>query len=154
MTEDQGKSLDDAEATSGPEQSAVERARSVRPVKRDQAIESDIDVPQGATSFGDDSTVTSTPGSLRPRKRITAASSAPRGHTTHARPRSDGGHRRTGPVEFSRQSAAELRKVIWPTGEQLRQYFIVVLVFVLFIITFVGLLDLFFGWGLLKLLGN
>ncbi len=57
-------------------------------------------------------------------------------------------------MEFSRQSAAELRKVIWPTGDQLRQYFVVVLIFVLFIITFVGLLDLFFGWGLLKLLGN
>ena len=62
--------------------------------------------------------------------------------------------RRTTPPEFVRQSVAELRKVVWPTGDQLRQYFIVVLLFVLFIIAYVGLLDLFFGWGLLKLFGG
>ncbi|HNV09852.1 MAG TPA: preprotein translocase subunit SecE [Propionibacteriaceae bacterium] len=65
---------------------------------------------------------------------------------THAR-------KRTTPGEFVGQSVGELRKVIWPTADQLRQYFIVVLIFVLFIMAFVGLLDLLFGWGLLKLLG-
>lgn len=66
----------------------------------------------------------------------------------------DHGKKRTTPGEFVEQSVGELRKVIWPTGDQLRQYFIVVLVFVLFIMTYVGLLDLLFGWGLLKLLGQ
>ena len=47
----------------------------------------------------------------------------------------------------------ELKKVIWPTGLQVRQYFVVVLVFVLFIIAYVGLLDLGFGALLLRLLG-
>ena len=41
----------------------------------------------------------------------------------------------TSPVQFVRESAAELRKVVWPTASQLRQYFIVVLVFVLMSVT-------------------
>jgi preprotein translocase subunit SecE len=61
--------------------------------------------------------------------------------------------KRTSPVTFVQQSIAELRKVVWPTGAQLSQYFVVVLIFVLFIIAIVGLLDFGFGWALLKLLG-
>ncbi|MGJ6980101.1 preprotein translocase subunit SecE [Aestuariimicrobium soli] len=60
---------------------------------------------------------------------------------------------RTTPGVFVNQSVAELRKVQWPTGDQLRQYFIVVLVFVLIIIAYVGLLDFAFGWVVLKLFG-
>ena len=37
---------------------------------------------------------------------------------------------RTGPVLFYRQVVAELRKVVWPTQQQLVTYFFVVLVFV------------------------
>lgn len=61
--------------------------------------------------------------------------------------------KRTGPVTFVQQSIAELRKVVWPTGAQLSQYFVVVLIFVLVVIAIVGLLDLGFGAALLKLLG-
>ena len=57
------------------------------------------------------------------------------------------------PAEFVRQSAGELKQVVWPTWPELTTYFLAVLIFVLFIITFVGLLDLGFGWGLLQLLG-
>jgi preprotein translocase subunit SecE len=53
--------------------------------------------------------------------------------------------RRTGPATFYRQVVAELRKVVWPTQEQLTTYFVVVLVFVLFFMTMVSLLDLGFG---------
>ncbi|CAI9406186.1 preprotein translocase subunit SecE [Aestuariimicrobium sp. T2.26MG-19.2B] len=60
---------------------------------------------------------------------------------------------RTTPGVFVNQSVAELRKVLWPTGDQLRQYFAVVLVFVLIIIAYVGLLDFAFGWVVLKLFG-
>jgi len=60
---------------------------------------------------------------------------------------------RTGPVTFIRQSISELRKVVWPTGSQLSQYYVVVLIFVIFMIALVGALDLFFGWALLKALG-
>jgi preprotein translocase subunit SecE len=53
--------------------------------------------------------------------------------------------RRTTPAAFVRQSVGELRKVVYPTGQQLGNYFLVVLVFVLFIIAYVSLLDLGIG---------
>lgn len=66
-------------------------------------------------------------------------------------PSEDGG--RVGPVTFTKQSIGELKKVNWPTGSQLGQYFAAVLIFVLFAIAFVGLLDLGFSAGLLALFG-
>nr|WP_156609033.1 preprotein translocase subunit SecE [Auraticoccus cholistanensis] len=57
---------------------------------------------------------------------------------------------RTGPVTFVNESVGELRKVVWPTAEQMRTYFVVVLVFVVFMIAVVSLLDLLFGWALLQ----
>jgi preprotein translocase subunit SecE len=53
--------------------------------------------------------------------------------------------RRTSPVTFYRQVIAELRKVVWPTQQQLITYFLVVLVFVVVVMTIVSLLDLGFG---------
>ncbi|HET6560613.1 MAG TPA: preprotein translocase subunit SecE [Marmoricola sp.] len=53
--------------------------------------------------------------------------------------------RRTSPATFYRQVVAELRKVVWPTRQQLITYFWVVTVFVVVIMTFVSLLDLAFG---------
>jgi preprotein translocase subunit SecE len=52
---------------------------------------------------------------------------------------------RTSPVTFLRQVVAELRKVVWPTQQQLITYFFVVLVFVLAVMLIVSLLDLAFG---------
>ena len=52
---------------------------------------------------------------------------------------------RTSPATFYRQVVAELRKVVWPTRQQLVTYFWVVLVFVVVVMTFVSLLDLGFG---------
>jgi len=57
---------------------------------------------------------------------------------------------RTGPVTFVRESVGELRKVVYPTGQQLLNYFVVVLVFVLFIIAYVSLLDLGMGWAIFR----
>ena len=65
-----------------------------------------------------------------------------------------GRSKRTTPVKFVGESVEELRKVVYPTGQQLRSYFIVVLVFVLFIIAFVSLLDLAFGWAILKVFSS
>jgi preprotein translocase subunit SecE len=62
-------------------------------------------------------------------------------------------HRRTTPVEFVREAVAELKKVVWPTLNQLQQYFIVVLVFVLIMIGIVAVLDLAFGTALLRIFG-
>jgi preprotein translocase subunit SecE len=52
---------------------------------------------------------------------------------------------RTSPATFYRQVVAELRKVVWPTRQQLITYFWVVLVFVLVVMSFVSVLDLAFG---------
>ena len=58
---------------------------------------------------------------------------------------------RTTPIKFVRQSLGELRKVVYPTGPQLINYFVVVLVFVLFVIAYVSLLDLGLGWVIFKI---
>jgi preprotein translocase subunit SecE len=54
---------------------------------------------------------------------------------------------------FLRQVVAELRKVVWPTRQQLVTYFWVVLVFVLVVMTLVSLLDLGFGKLMFALFG-
>lgn len=59
--------------------------------------------------------------------------------------------KRTGPITFIRQSIDELRKVVYPTGSQLGNYFVVVLIFVLFIIAYVSLLDLGIGAGIFRI---
>jgi preprotein translocase subunit SecE len=59
--------------------------------------------------------------------------------------RSGSKRERTSPATFYRQVVAELRKVVWPTQEQLVTYFIVVMVFVVVMMTLVSLLDLGFG---------
>jgi preprotein translocase subunit SecE len=53
--------------------------------------------------------------------------------------------RRTSPATFYRQVVAELRKVVWPTQQQLVTYFFVVMVFVIVMMAFVSALDLGFG---------
>ena len=61
--------------------------------------------------------------------------------------------RRTTPAQFARESVAELKKVVWPTPNQLQQYFVVVLVFVLIMIAIVSVLDLGFGTLILRIFG-
>jgi preprotein translocase subunit SecE len=52
---------------------------------------------------------------------------------------------RTSPVTFYRQVVAELRKVVYPTQEQLVTYFFVVMVFVLVMMAIIASLDLGLG---------
>ncbi len=61
--------------------------------------------------------------------------------------------KRTGPVTFYRQVVAELRKVVWPTQQQLITYFIVVMVFVIAVAALVSLLDLAFGKAVFAIFG-
>jgi preprotein translocase subunit SecE len=61
---------------------------------------------------------------------------------------------RTSPITFYRQIVAELRKVVWPTQQQLVTYFLVVMVFVLFMIAIVSLLDLGFGKAVFAVFGG
>jgi preprotein translocase subunit SecE len=68
--------------------------------------------------------------------------------------RSDKRRERTSPITFYRQVVAELRKVVWPTQQQLVTYLIVVLVFVLVMIAYVSVLDLGFGKAVFKVFGD
>ena len=52
---------------------------------------------------------------------------------------------RTGPVLFYRQVVAELRKVVWPTQQQVVTYFFVVMVCVAFMMALISGLDLGIG---------
>ena len=61
---------------------------------------------------------------------------------------------RTSPITFYRQIVAELRKVVWPTQQQLVTYFIVVMAFVLFMIAIVAAFDLAFGKAVFWLFGE
>jgi preprotein translocase subunit SecE len=60
-------------------------------------------------------------------------------------PRGGSAPKRTSIPTFYRQVVAELRKVVYPTQEQLITYFIVVMVFVVFMMALVSVLDLGFG---------
>jgi preprotein translocase subunit SecE len=60
-------------------------------------------------------------------------------------PRGGETRKRTSVPTFYRQVVAELRKVVYPTQEQLITYFIVVMVFVIFMMALVSALDLGFG---------
>jgi len=62
--------------------------------------------------------------------------------------------KRVSPATYYRQIVAELRKVVWPTQQQLITYFIVVLVFVLVVMTIVSLLDLGFGKLVFEIFGG
>jgi preprotein translocase subunit SecE len=48
---------------------------------------------------------------------------------------------RTTPALFFRQMVAELRKVIWPTRRELVTYTLVCMVFVLFMVVYVTVMD-------------
>lgn len=63
-------------------------------------------------------------------------------------------YRAKNPAQFVRQSATELKKVVWPSWGELTALFSAVLLFVLFIIAYVMLLDNGFGWALLSLFGG
>lgn len=111
--------------------------------------------PVVAPSSAEEPTAAAKARAARPVKKQTVAK---KGHATPKRDEVVAAKKapvakRTTPALFVRQSAAELRKVVWPTGAQLSQYFVVVLAFVLFIMTIVVLLDGGLGWLLIKLLG-
>jgi preprotein translocase subunit SecE len=61
---------------------------------------------------------------------------------------------RTSPVTFYRQVVAELRKVVWPSQQQLVTYFVVVMVFVLVMIALVAAFDLAFGKAVFAIFGG
>ncbi|WP_297739291.1 preprotein translocase subunit SecE [uncultured Tessaracoccus sp.] len=97
--------------------------------------------------------------SSKPVKRRTVQAPVKKGTAT--RKRKDAGrehdvdpYKAKNPKHFVQQSVGELKKVVWPTWPAMVGYFTAVLVFVLFVIAYVTLLDGAFGWGLLQILGS
>jgi preprotein translocase subunit SecE len=68
---------------------------------------------------------------------------------TQPTPKSGRKEDRTGPRQFLREVRAELRKVAWPTKEEVRRYSIIVLITVILVTALVALLDWVFGTAVL-----
>jgi preprotein translocase subunit SecE len=126
------------------------------------ALESQQSGPNGAKAAKDDAShnssakvleaagVVAASGAKTKTARAGRTGRAPKGAPTTKRDR-PAKPERTTPIKFVRQSIGELQKVVYPTGQQLINYFVVVLVFVLFVIAYVSLLDLGLGWAIFKI---
>ena len=64
--------------------------------------------------------------------------------TESAAPRPAGGGRGGAPTRFVRESISELRKVLWPSRNELVTYSIVVIIFVVIMVAIVAGLDIGF----------
>jgi preprotein translocase subunit SecE len=136
-------SSDNNGSASEPEESPDEPPNSNGDGLRDVEGEGDlvtVGAPRRRSTQG-----TAAPGS------VVKAPRGPKGRPTPSRRGEVAKKERTGPIKFIRESIGELRKVVYPTGQQVVQYFVVVLVFVLFVIAYVSLLDLGLGAALFKI---
>jgi preprotein translocase subunit SecE len=59
-----------------------------------------------------------------------------------------------GVIAYVREVRAEVRKVTWPTWEELRRTTIVIIVFVVVIGIIIGIMDVIASWVLIDLLGR
>lgn len=124
--------------------------------KKDQAIAGASADPEtsGVEVMSETEQVAAAAASARPARKQAVEPAAGKGRATPKRTTpGEREHVRTTPVQFVREVVAELKKVVWPTWDQLRQYFVVVLIFVLILIAIVFGLDLGFGAAILKWLG-
>ncbi len=138
---------DDA-ASAVPAGARIPRRTAAAPVRRTSApvaqnspaVEDDEELPEGAIRRRTAQAPVRKAAPTRKRSETVAEEHDPYGKTS--------------PGNFVKQSAEELKKVVWPTWPQLLRHFVAVLAFVLFFIAFIGLLDYFLGWGLLSLFGD
>ena len=72
--------------------------------------------------------------------------------TESVTPRSPGGHG-SRPTRFVRESISELRKVLWPSRNELVTYSIVVIIFIAVLVAIVAGLDVGFAKLVLKIFG-
>ncbi|WAX58899.1 preprotein translocase subunit SecE [Jatrophihabitans cynanchi] len=72
--------------------------------------------------------------------------------TESATPRPSGG-RGAGPTRFARESVSELRKVLWPSRNELVTYSIVVIIFLVIMTAIVAGLDIGFAKLVLLVFG-
>ena len=142
-------------------QQAGEERPEADPVADDEVI-ADLEEQFDEEASEDDADDTDAAGGKKPASKVVTrkTAKAPVKKTTKTRKRSETAreehdpYRAKNPAQFVRQSAGELKKVVWPTWPELTTLYAAVLIFVLFIILYVGLLDAGFGWALLKLFGG
>lgn len=124
----------------------------------EEAIEADEDITIGEMEEGFTPDEQEAAAALAPVRRTAKAPVRKKDTATRKRSEALSEHedpyRASNPVEFAKQSASELKKVVWPTWPQTLTMFSAVLVFVLIMITYVGLLDFGFGWLMLQLFGS
>ncbi len=128
--------------------------------KSDASSTAEASDEDGADSAADSALTTpASPGSARAAARRAAAragTSEKKGEATPKRGSATATKRpnifaRLG--RFLREVVAELRKVIWPSRNQMVTYTIVVIVFVAFMVALVGVLDLLFAKGVFAVFG-
>ena len=115
----------------------------------DADLEDDADKDESGKAGKKTSKVVARKTAKAPVKKTTATKKRTKGERDEHDP-----YRAKNPVQFVRQSATELKKVVWPSWGELTVLFSAVLLFVLFIIAYVMLLDNGFGWALLSLFGG
>lgn len=163
VVEDDSLSIDDIE---DPE--ALAEAEEA--VHDDHDAHASIPEIDGELADSDDATIAELEEDFTDEERAAAAAAAPiarktakapvRKKETATRKRSEAAaehedpYKAKTPGQFAKQSASELKKVVWPTWPETATMFSAVLIFVLIMIAFVGGLDLLFGWGLLQLFGS
>lgn len=57
-------------------------------------------------------------------------------------------------AQFFREVVQELRKVVWPTRNEMSTFFVVVVVFIIVIMAFTGVLDFIFDRLIMWVLGS
>ena len=67
-------------------------------------------------------------------------------------PQGSGSSDRVGPIEFLREVRGELRKVAWPSREEVVNYSVIVFITVILLTFYIFVLDFAFGDSVLKLL--
>ncbi|MFP5416979.1 MAG: preprotein translocase subunit SecE [Actinomycetes bacterium] len=136
-----------------PDEAEAEELAASAPAGPSPTVADDVEVDDPA-QLAEAETLAQKARNSRPVRRSAAVEVPKKGAAT---PRAHGARtladRPTGPITFARESVEELKKVVWPTWPTVQQLFAAVLVFVLVVIAYVGLLDLGFGWVLLRLFG-
>jgi preprotein translocase subunit SecE len=110
------------------------------------------DLGEGFDDAVDDDAPVSRGGGTATKARPRTGSGGGRATKTKERPRRSGIFGWIG--RFFREVVAELRKVIWPNRKELRNYTVVVVVFVAAVLTIVGLLDFGFAKAVLFVFGD
>ena len=153
---------DDA-ARSAPEEgasaAASEVAGSPAEANDDLSSEDAADKPVGADTAAVSTTGPVSAGSARAAARRSAARAGISESKGTATPKRAAATQVKKPNVFARlgrflrEVDAELRKVIWPSRNQMVTYTIVVIVFVVFMVALVGVLDLLFAKGVFAVFG-